>query len=84
MLTKRNDNSQSTHIRGMEINFSNIVKEIMEQRKLNQLQLSDILGIRQSQISNWLNGKSLPGYYSIKTLCEKLGVTANYLLDIEG
>jgi len=83
MFIKRNDNSQNTHSRDMEINFSAIVKEIMEQKKLNQLQLSEILGIRQSQISNWLNGKSLPGYYSIKIICEKLNVSANYLLEIE-
>ena len=55
----------------------------MVKRGVNQLQLSQLLGVRQSQVSNWLNKKSLPGYHSIKMLCEKLGVTANYLLETE-
>ena len=64
----------------MNPQFDKILKELMKNRKLNQLQLAEILGIRQSQISNWLNGKSLPGYYSIKLLCEKLKVSADSLL----
>lgn len=67
----------------MEINFHKILKEVMVKRGVNQLQLSQLLGVRQSQVSNWLNKKSLPGYHSIKMLCEKLGVTANYLLETE-
>ena len=64
----------------MKIEFQKILKDLMKQRELNQLQLAEVLGIRQSQISNWLNGKSLPGYYSIKLLCEKLKVSADTLL----
>jgi len=64
----------------MNPQFDNILKELMKKRKFNQLQLAEILGIRQSQISNWLNGKSLPGYYSIKLICEKLKVSADTLL----
>jgi len=55
---------------------------MMEKNNLNQLELSELLGIRQSQISNWLNAKSLPGYYSIRVLCEKLKVSADCLLEI--
>ena len=65
----------------MNINFGKILKEIMGIRQLNQLQLSKMLGIRQSQVSNWINNKSLPGYYSIKILCEKLKVEPNDLFD---
>ena len=60
--------------------FSTTLRQLMKEKKLNQLQLAEILQIRQSQISNWLNGKSLPGYYSLKLICEKLGVTAEQLL----
>lgn len=69
-----------THSSSMEIAFSQVLSEIMKKRGLNQLTLANILGIRQSQISNWLNGKSLPGYYSLKLLCEKLDVSAEQLL----
>ena len=60
--------------------FSAILTQIMRDKKLNQLALAGVLGIRQSQISNWLNGKSLPGYYSIKLLCDKLHLSADFLL----
>lgn len=55
----------------------------MQERGINQLQLSEKLGVRQSQVSNWVNGKSLPGYYSIKMICIKLKVSADYLLELE-
>ena len=64
----------------MNPQFDEILKKMMKEKGLNQLQLAGLLGIRQSQISNWLNGKSLPGYYSIKLLCEKLKVSADTLL----
>ena len=64
----------------MNPQFDKVLREIMKQRDFNQLQLAELLGIRQSQISNWLNGKSLPGYYSLKLLCDKLKVSADSLL----
>ena len=64
----------------MSTEFSQRIRDIMKKRGLSQLALSKILGIRQSQVSNWLNDKSLPGYYSIKLLCEKLGVSADFLV----
>ena len=63
----------------MNPQFDKILGKLMKERKLNQLQLAQLLGIRQSQISNWLNGKSLPGYYSIKQLSEKLNLTPSDL-----
>jgi transcriptional regulator with XRE-family HTH domain len=61
-------------------NFTDIIKKIMQEHKLNQSQLSNLLGLRQSQISNWVNGKSLPNYSSLKILKEKLKLTAAELL----
>ena len=67
----------------MEIKFGSILKEIMREKSVNQLQLAHMLGVRQSQVSNWLNGKSLPGYFSIRMLCTKLDVSADYLLELQ-
>jgi transcriptional regulator with XRE-family HTH domain len=69
--------------KNMEINFGEILRDLMTTKKLNQMQLASLLGVRQSQVSNWLNGKSLPGYYSIRMMCEKLKVSANELLEIK-
>ena len=73
----------NTQNRSMKINFNKILAKLMEQNKINQLQLAALLGVRQSQVSNWLNGKSLPGYYSIRMICTKLNVSADTLLEIE-
>jgi len=67
----------------MKINFGRILKEIMIAQGVNQLQLAQMLGVRQSQVSNWLNGKSLPGYFSIRMLCTKLKVSSDYLLELK-
>jgi transcriptional regulator with XRE-family HTH domain len=64
----------------MILSFAAILKKLMYEKKLNQLSLAKMLGIRQSQVSNWVNGKSLPGYYSLKILCTKLHVSADFLL----
>lgn len=66
----------------MNINFGKIMQDIMTASNLNQMEVSEMLGVRQSQVSNWINGKSLPGYYSIKMICEKLKVSADFLLEI--
>jgi transcriptional regulator with XRE-family HTH domain len=63
--------------------FDKILHQIMHERRLSQLALSRMLGIRQSQISNWVAGKTLPNYTSIKLLCEKLNLSADELLDIK-
>ena len=63
----------------MEKDFAEIIRELMAERNLKQQALADILGIRQSQISNWLNGRSLPGYHSLRLLCEKLDVDSKRL-----
>lgn len=64
-------------------NFSKALSQVMQEHGLNQLQLSKLLDIRQSQISNWIRGKSLPGFYSIRRICEVLHVSADELLEIE-
>ena len=50
---------------------------------LNQSQLAKKIGLKQSQISEWLNGKSKPGYDSIKLICQTLGVSADRLLGLD-
>jgi transcriptional regulator with XRE-family HTH domain len=60
--------------------FSGKIKNIMKKCNLNQLQLAKLLGIAQSQVSNWLNGKSLPNYISLKLLQEKLNLSADEVL----
>ena len=65
------------------MDFIDILKEIMIDYNLNQTQLATKLGLKQSQISEWLSGKSKPGYDNIKLICQTLGISADRLLGLE-
>ncbi len=63
--------------------FIEILKEIMIENDLNQSQLANKIGVKQSQVSEWLKGKSKPGYDNLKAICSELGVSGDYLLGLE-
>ena len=63
--------------------FKEIFRQLMIENNLNQQQMADILGIRQSQVSNLLNGKSNPQYYTIRQICIRLKVSADFVLGLE-
>ena len=65
------------------MDFIDILKDLMIDLNLNQTQLANKLGLKQSQISEWLKGKSKPGYDNIKLICVSLGVSADRLLGLE-
>lgn len=67
----------------MKQSFGKILDAMMKEKGVNQLELAKILGCRQSQISNWLNEKTVPGFHSIKLICERLKVSADFLLGLE-
>ncbi len=64
------------------MDFIEILKEIMLEKGLTQTQVSIRAGIKQSQVSEWLKGKSKPGYDSLKSLCKALDVTGDQLLGL--
>ena len=63
--------------------FIEILKDIMLEKNLNQTQLANIIGLKQSQVSEWLSGKSKPGYDSLKLICEKLNISGDQILGLE-
>lgn len=65
------------------MDFIDILREIMIDYNLNQSQLAKKLGLKQSQISEWLSGKSKPGYDSIKLICQTLAISADRLLGLD-
>ena len=50
---------------------------------LSQEGMAKILGVNQTTVGQWLNGKKKPGYDSILLLYEKFGVTPNELFGID-
>ena len=64
------------------MDFISILKDIMMEHKLNQTLLANKIGVKQSQVSEWLSGKSKPGYDNLKAICVVLLIDANRLLGI--
>lgn len=65
------------------MNFIEILKDIMVDYNLNQTQLAKKIGIKPSQVSEWLSGKSKPGYDSLRAICVALDISADILLGIK-
>ena len=64
------------------MNFVEILKDIMIDKKLNQTQFATLVGVKQSQVSEWLKGKSKPGYDSIRAICIALDISADIVLGL--
>lgn len=46
--------------------FTEILKEYLEINGLSQTAFADLVGVKQSQVSEWLRGKAKPGYDILK------------------
>lgn len=60
-----------------------ILKELMKEFDLNQTDFANKIGVKQSQVSEWLKGKSKPGYDNLKSICTNLDVSGDFLLGIK-
>ena len=64
--------------------FTKILKDLMKiNNEITQTELANKMGLKPSQVCEWLNGKSKPGYDSLKALALALNVSADVLLGIE-
>lgn len=67
----------------VKLSFAEILQEIMIEKSLTQTALAEKIGVKQSQVSEWLKGKSNPGYDNIRSMCENLGISAERLLGLD-
>ncbi len=65
------------------MDFIDILKDIMIDYNLNQTQFAQKIGVKQSQVSEWLKGKSKPGYDSLRAICKALDISADRLLGLK-
>lgn len=49
---------------------------------MTQTEVADEIGCHTSSVSDWENGRTMPSIASLRRLCEALGVSADYLLDV--
>ena len=64
----------------MKIIVAERIKYLMDADDISQYSLAKKLGISQSTICNWLNGKKEPSIESLWKLADYFGVSIDYLL----
>ena len=62
--------------------FKKILKEILDEYGLTQTAFASAIGVKQSQVSEWLKGKAKPGYDNLKSILTNFDISAEYLLGI--
>ena len=67
----------------MENNFNEILKDFLMENNLTQAAFANVIGVKQSQVSEWLKGKAKPGYDTLKSMALAFNVSADYFLGIK-
>ena len=66
----------------MECEFKDILKIFLIENNITQTEFAAKIGVKQSQISEWLKGKAKPGYDNLKQMSMKYDVPADYWLGL--
>ena len=66
----------------MQLSFGEKIRNLREDRDINQSQLGKAVDMSQRKISYIECGKYEPSLDDIKAFCHYFGVSADYLLDI--
>ena len=67
----------------MEMEFKDILNEFLTENNLTQVAFAKAIGVKQSQVSEWLKGKTKPGYDILKSMATTFNITADYFLGIK-
>ena len=67
----------------MKNNFSEILQDFLLENNLTQVAFAKAIGVKQSQVSEWLKGKAKPGYDTLKNMVLAFNVSADYFLGIK-
>lgn len=67
----------------MDYDFSEILREFLTINNMTQTEFAKRVGVKQSQVSEWLKGKAKPSYDILRQMSLSLGVSSDYLLGID-
>ena len=65
-----------------DISFSDILEEFLIVKGLSQTAFAQMVGIKQSQVSEWLKGKAKPGYDILKRITMAFNISADFWLGL--
>ena len=66
----------------MELEFKEILKDFLLEKNLTQVAFAKTIGVKQSQVSEWLKGKAKPGYDILKSMAIAFEISADFFLGI--
>ncbi len=67
----------------METEFKAILKEFLTENGLTLSAFARRVGVKPSQVSEWLKGKAKPGYDYLRAMATAFNVSADYFLGIK-
>ena len=62
--------------------FNVILSSFLKENALTQVSFAEKVGIKQSQVSEWLKGKAKPGYDNLRQIAVAFDISADYLLGL--
>ena len=62
--------------------FAEILREFLTENNLSQAEFARRIGVKPSQVSEWLHGKAKPGYDTLKEMSIAFSISANYFLGL--
>lgn len=66
-----------------DMSFDEILNEFLVCNGMTQTAFANKIGVKQSQVSEWLKGKAKPGYDILKRMSLSLNISADYFLGIK-
>lgn len=63
--------------------IAELIKDLMYEENLNQIDLAKKINCTQTQISEWINGNSKPSYDNLQMIGKTFKIDGNIILDLE-
>ncbi|MBR1747279.1 MAG: helix-turn-helix transcriptional regulator [Clostridia bacterium] len=64
------------------LEITEILRDIMTEKQLTVSQFAKAIGVKPSQISEWLRGKAKPGYDNLRNICIHLDISGDDILGL--
>ena len=65
-----------------DLEFKDILEDFLLERGLTQTAFAKAIGVKQSQVSEWLRGKAKPGYDLLKRMSIAFDLSADFFLGL--
>ena len=62
--------------------FKDILQDFLLENSLTQTEFANKVGVKQSQVSEWLKGKAKPGYDTLRNMSKAYNISADYFLGL--